>query len=209
MCEEVESSASSDPEELSLFSPSRSAYVSGWDDDVEGIEVDSNPHSDPHKESLWAAENNKLELVKSLVEKDYSLLQSTDSDGYTPLHRASYNHHHHIVRYLLTKGADVCARTNDGWQPLHSACRWNSYRCASLLLDAGADINALSNGGQTPLHLAASHSNAVETLKLLLFRHDLNPTLRNASGDTAEEIARRSGSISYLFQLVDPSINII
>ena len=43
--------------------------------------------------TLWAAENGKLEVLREMVDKDSSLLHCRDSDGYSPLHRASYNGH--------------------------------------------------------------------------------------------------------------------
>ena len=79
---------------------------------------------DPKELILRAAEKGRVDLVDYSLDKDISLLRSTDADGYTPLHRACYNGHEEVVRTLLRRGADVLARTSDGWQPLHNACRW-------------------------------------------------------------------------------------
>jgi hypothetical protein len=51
----------------------------------------------PSKKILWAAENNKLDVVKELLNSDSSLTGTKDNDGYTPLHRASYNGHTDMV----------------------------------------------------------------------------------------------------------------
>lgn len=88
-----------------------------------------------------------MENLKSLIDSNPSLIQTTDKDGYTPLHRACYNDNLEIVDYLLIKGADVSAKTNMLWQPLHSCCQWNRKECALRLMQNGADVNAMSEGG--------------------------------------------------------------
>lgn len=128
--------------------------VSGWDDDAEGIEEERNPVESPAKEILWASENGKLSVVERLILGDPTLIHAKDKDGYTPLHRACYNGHDHIVDFLLRHGANISAETEDGWQPLHSACKWNNARCVAKLLEHGADPNAASKGdASTPSSL--------------------------------------------------------
>ena len=53
---------------------------------------------DPRKKILWAAENNMMETVKELLDIQPDLIHSQDGDGYTPLHRACYNGHIHMVK---------------------------------------------------------------------------------------------------------------
>ncbi|KAJ8880484.1 hypothetical protein PR048_016954, partial [Dryococelus australis] len=163
----------------------------------------------PDREILWAAETGNLSVVERLLETDLQLLHVRDKDGYTPLHRACYNDHIEVVNYLLLKGANLRAQTEDGWQPFHSSCMWNNYRCVAKLLDHGTDINATSKGvkklahvpGQTPLHLAASNSQAKETLQLLLMHPHIKADIRNASNETAGNIALRSSKHFRLFEM--------
>ena len=157
---------------------------------------------------LKAAQMGVLELVKELHELcGDDILSIRDEDEYTPLHRASYNGHTDVVEYLLHSGADVEARTIDGWQPIHCACRWNKVQTAALLLQNGALINSKTNGGQTPLHLAASNDRAKATLELLLRHRDLDPSQLNGQSETALQLAERNGRFSYLFLMVDESID--
>lgn len=60
---------------------------------------------------MWAAENDHLDIVKALIEEDNSLINSKDGDGYSPLHRASYNGHTEIinVRKLCTFVGSITA----------------------------------------------------------------------------------------------------
>ncbi|XP_046662086.1 ankyrin repeat domain-containing protein 49-like isoform X2 [Homalodisca vitripennis] len=182
----------------------RSSYVSGWDDDTEGVDEELNPHGSPNTEILWAAENGKTENILKLINENPSIVHVRDKDGYTPLHRASYNNHVDAVEILIQNGANIAAKTEDGWQPLHSACKWNNVKCVAKLLAYGADINALSVGDITPLHLAASNSYAKEVLELLLMHHEIKPDIKNQSNETAFEIAKRSGPHYKLFEIIEP-----
>lgn len=148
------------------------------------------------KKILLAAEKGKLLELTNILNLDNKLIDYTDSDGYTALHRASYGGHRDCVKYLLKRGANLKAKTTDGWTPLHCAARWNNIDVAECLLEKGADINAKSSGGNTPLHLAASngrYSLTCDLVQLLLFHPDCDYKIRNDSGDTAFDVAKRSG----------------
>ncbi|XP_040278417.1 ankyrin repeat domain-containing protein 49-like [Bufo bufo] len=158
---------------------------------------------DNHKELiLFAAENNRVSSHRRILSLHPDLVNVTDEDNYTPLHRASYNGHLAIVRELIAKGADVHTVTVDGWTPLHSACKWNNA-VASFLLQNGADINAQTKGSLTPLHLAAANRDCCQLLELLLMNRYIKPQLTNKLGETAYEIARRTDMYHYLFEMAD------
>lgn len=108
---------------------------------------------------------------------------------------------------LLRAGVSIAARTVDGWTPLHSACRWNHVECAEILIDGGCDVNSTTNSGQTPLHVAAANPQARETLQMLLMNPLVKPLLTNSNGETAKDIAMRSGPYEYLFEVTDPVLN--
>lgn len=73
---------------------------------------------------LKAAEKGKKDLVINMLQKDGTLICCKDSDGYTALHRSSYNGHVETVKILLENGADIASKTENNWEPLHCACRW-------------------------------------------------------------------------------------
>lgn len=145
--------------------------VSGWEDDLNDINKEKNPHGTlysskynvcllcrlyfletPQKEILWAAEKGKLDKIKELLAQDLTLINVVDDDGYTPLHRACYGNFVDVVDYLLEKGADISHKTQTQWQPLHSCCHWNNKECAIRLIQHGADVNATSEGGIAVLY---------------------------------------------------------
>lgn len=51
----------------------------------------------PDKKILWASENGKFSVVERLIFADPTVIHAKDKDGYTPLHRACYNDHEHVV----------------------------------------------------------------------------------------------------------------
>ncbi|XP_062612984.1 poly [ADP-ribose] polymerase tankyrase-2-like isoform X1 [Saccostrea cucullata] len=177
-------------------------FQSFWELDEQGVEEESEEEiqKDPKKKILWAAENNYLDIAKSLLEEDPSLVNSRDSDLYTPLHRACYNGHTGMVKFLIDHNADIEAQTEDGWHPIHSAARWNQAEVISVLLERGADINARTNSGLTPLHLASSEKENGEAISLLLSNCNLNTEIRNSLGETAEDICSRTSEHCKLFE---------
>lgn len=96
---------------------------------IEEETLDKEPSPEP-EQLLKSSEKGIVDHVVSILDKEPSLVNCKDSDGYTPLHRASYNGHVNVVRILLQRGADVDSKTEDGWQPLHCACRWG--KCIAL-----------------------------------------------------------------------------
>jgi len=87
------------------------------------------------------------------------------SDGFTPLHEAAKDGDVSEVKELLSKGAEVNAKTTGGFTPLHYAAWKGHLDVVKELLAKGAEVDAKSNGGYTPLHYAASD---VEVVKMLL-----------------------------------------
>ncbi|XP_034016505.1 ankyrin repeat domain-containing protein 49 [Thalassophryne amazonica] len=163
---------------------------------------------------LWAAENNRLSSVCWAVNVDPLIVDWCDEDRYTALHRAAYNGHVGVVAALVAAGANINSRTVDGWTPLHSACRWNQVRVTCFLLQHGTELNAQTNGGLSALHLAASHTSsskmeAAHLLELLLSQRHLKAGLHSISGETASELARRTGPHHYLFEIVRQYVSVL
>lgn len=101
----------------------------------------------PGERLLQAAEEGRLEAVEQLLLDLPDLINYSDNDGYTALHRACYEDKLEVAQILIANGAEVNAKTDESWTPLHSACHWNAFRCVRLLLENGADVNAQTEGG--------------------------------------------------------------
>lgn len=57
---------------------------------------------DPGSRLLRAAEHNQIEIINELLSADPSLVHTTDTDGYTPLHRAAYSNQMEAVKVRPT-----------------------------------------------------------------------------------------------------------
>eukprot|EP00051_Salpingoeca_urceolata_P011054 m.135968 g.135968 ORF g.135968 m.135968 type:complete len:1880 (+) comp16965_c1_seq4:890-6529(+) len=74
-----------------------------------------------------------------------------------------------VVRWLLSKGADVAPQDFSGYSALAHACMQGHIECAKMLLDAGADPNVISNTGISILWLTVS-TRKYEIVPLLVER---------------------------------------
>ena len=70
-------------------------------------------------------------------------------NGQSPLYVACQRQHLHLVRLLLSVGANPNGARPDKEAPLHVACQEGSSGAVDLLLKAGADITAKRANGQT------------------------------------------------------------
>eukprot|EP00117_Sycon_ciliatum_P018944 scpid20226/ scgid17333/ Ankyrin repeat domain-containing protein 49; Fetal globin-inducing factor len=163
----------------------------------------------PGELALRAAEHGQTEVLRSLIKEHPIVVHTTDSDQYTPLHRACYGGHVECACILLQAGADPNALTCESWTPLHSACRWNKWQCAKLLLQNGVDINRASSGGQTALHLAATTRQVDhDLLAVMLSDQRLDASIRNSLGETAKTLANRESYYANMLEAVDDCLDV-
>ncbi|KAI6170522.1 Suppressor of tumorigenicity 14 protein-like protein [Aphelenchoides bicaudatus] len=145
-----------------------------------------------------ASQEDKYEVVKTLIKKNPSLVNATDKFKAIPLHAAAFNGHCDIVKLLLSNGADVNALTrfgnDDSTDPpsvsaLYAAALNGSVECVRILLDKGANINIKTSEGLTALHIASQEGH-YDVVKLLVERGaDVNN--QNNKGFTALHYASR------------------
>jgi uncharacterized protein len=115
------------------------------------------------------------------------------SDGFTPLHLASYFGNDTMARLLLENGADpnAVSRNAMALRPLHSASAARNFGIVAMLLKRGADVNARQHGGWTALHSAASHGDL--PLVELLIENGADPGLASDDGKTSIDMALDRG----------------
>lgn len=105
--------------------------------------------------------------VEAMLDADPSLLNHNERNGPTPLGFAVTAGNHEMMRMLISRGADVNARSEyDGDAPLHDAVMWDDVEAIKILLNSSADIQARNTCDETPLHYAAwqDESNAATLL---------------------------------------------
>ena len=94
-----------------------------------------------------------FDLIRFLVEKHCTDVNTKDDIRDTPLHYACQCCLLDLIKILIDLGADVNAKRNNGWTPLHDVCRSFHLDNAEYLVDHGADVNAKTKDGRTPLQI--------------------------------------------------------
>jgi ankyrin repeat protein len=137
--------------------------------------------------------------VPSIVEdvlKSHPVVNAQDKNGRTALMESVSQYHYghesseidraEVVRLLLQAGADPNITDEEGNTALIDAA-WDAD-AVLLLIRAGANLNAQSKKGYTPLINCAEP----EVARVLL-AHGADPSIRDADGKTALELARQYG----------------
>lgn len=71
-------------------------------------------------DNIWvAAADNKIDLVKSHIESGKYTPNSSDPNGFTPIHAAASYGNIELLKYLLTNGGNPNIQDSDGDTPLH------------------------------------------------------------------------------------------
>lgn len=116
--------------------------------------------------------------------------------GETPLQAASSNGHASVVAELLNAGVNVANTGRDVRQPsaLHLAAGNGRTEVVRMLIASGAAVNARDAEGNTPLHAALDlFFVGPEAIHELLRHPQIDTTVRNESGDTPLDLARKRG----------------
>ena len=149
-----------------------------------------------------------LDLVRKLLDKDPSLVRARDENSSTPLHLVvDKDEAAQLITLLLSKGADVNAKTDSAMTPLHFAVISNKIESIKLLLANKANVKAAGFEGDTPLHLVESK----EAAEILLasgadmeaigssFRTPLlKQIMRTAPVEVIEFLISRNANVSAL-----------
>ena len=123
--------------------------------------------------------------------------------GSTTLHSAVWLRSAEIVKFLVSKGANVHTKNAFGVTPLHNAVEIGSIDIVKFLVSQGADVNTTGLNDWTPLHLALRHD-LNEIAEFLVFNGaDVNArTHGNTLLHNAVQNARQSGSVNIVKFLV-------
>ena len=132
-----------------------------------------------------AAAKGQTDELRSLVEKDPSLVNTHSPEGFTPLGLAAFFGHPETVQALLTAGADPNLTSQESMKmpPLGSAMAVQRNDIARILIEHGADVNGKAVNDLTALHTAAARGN-LEAAKLLL-DHGANINAVSTDGKSA------------------------
>ncbi|XP_053692660.1 ankyrin repeat domain-containing protein 50 [Sabethes cyaneus] len=140
---------------------------------------------------------NKLKVVKFLLEYSNADVNIPDSEGRTALHVASWQGHAEMVKLLITLGnADVNAMDLESRTPLHS-CAWQgNHEVMQLLLYYGAIPDHACKQGATALGISAQEGH--EKCVTCLLKYGANPYKSDHCGRTPIKLAAKSNRNNVL-----------
>ena len=109
-------------------------------------------------------------MAEVLLEEGASIEEKT-SVGDTPLHRACFNGKVEVVKYLISRGAEIDSHCDGEITPMLKAVRWQHFSTVEVMIEAGCDLRTKSkDAGLTPLLCAATWTNNTALVDLLLRR---------------------------------------
>ena len=162
-----------------------------------------------------ACENGNIPIARLLLDHGASA-SCLDARQEQPLHVVPSQHVRidtsELIGLLVSRGADINARTRAGETPLHLSCKYDNTVNFRALLAHGADPNLFCGGGRTAFHiLAEAVANSgheykrVATIFRLLQNHGADINSEDKFGDTPLHIvAKRSHLASanfWMYQL--------
>ncbi|KAH8406656.1 hypothetical protein KR222_001949 [Zaprionus bogoriensis] len=139
---------------------------------------------------------NKLDIVKYLLDMTNVDVNIPDSEGRTALHVAAWQGHADMVKTLIEAGADVNSMDLEARTPLHS-CAWQgNHDVMNILLYYGALADHACKQGATALGISAQEGHEKCVIALLQF--GANPYKSDHCGRTPIKLAAKSSRSSIL-----------
>ncbi|WP_353279072.1 ankyrin repeat domain-containing protein [Wolbachia endosymbiont (group B) of Longitarsus flavicornis] len=116
----------------------------------------------------YAVEHNRFDVMKLLINSNAISIEAKDRNGKTPLHVAARQGCITSINLLLSKGANVTAKTNNSdwnWTPLHYAVYYNKPDAVKYLMSRGANVKIRDKKGNTPAYYAVGGHRAYDRKK--------------------------------------------
>ena len=112
--------------------------------------------------------------------------------GNTPVFELVRNWNPKIFGLLLDAGVKLNTHDAEGFNLIHYAVWDNNVDVVRILASKGVDVNAAANQGYTPLHFAIANAPRLPDPEVIesLLKAGANPSLKNKSGKTAEDLLR-------------------
>ncbi|XP_039201373.1 transient receptor potential cation channel subfamily A member 1 [Crotalus tigris] len=105
-----------------------------------------------------------IELLMSAYSGEECLINASDENKETLLHRAALFDHDEMTDYLISKGANIDSVDIEGRTPLILATSRASWKIVNLLISKGANIQLKDHLGRSFLHLTVLHPGGLQHL---------------------------------------------
>jgi len=145
--------------------------------------------------------NDNVEVVNTLINRMPILLNKKDDNGECALFIACEYNRLEVVRYLLSKGADIDQTDESGISPLCIASAEGYNKIVKLLIQNGAKVNKADDEGTTPLYVASERGH-IKVVKILIAKGAI-VNMTNNDGMTPLLIAKAYGKNKVVEYLED------
>lgn len=167
--------------------------------------------------SLRAVSGRLINLHEAARRSDYDTLKrhvqsardanKVNNEGETLLISAAEGGEEKIVRFLLSKGANINAKDQNGQTPLYRAVSAGNTAVAKLLIKRGADLRLLYGEKKETLLFAAVRIGDLDVIRELVKARPQLLTEKNVDGETALFEAVRSAQSEAARLLIELGID--
>lgn len=176
-----------------LYGPKWPRVTDHWNDPIHRIEsaldfmgYESEDEVERAKTEILI-EEHRLAILTLLLGQNLTDVNAKDGYGSSPLHSVIYedSNAHHIIRLLIERGANVCARNAKGQTPIHLACVKGSLQSVSTLVKHGAQVTDCDSDGLNAIHFSAQNRDKNILLHLVTMCPRAAVAARDKSGRNA------------------------
>lgn len=127
-----------------------------------------------------AGDYDEIEAV--LRDNDDISINYANSDGLTALHSATIDGNSKMVKYLISKGADINVQDHEGWSCLHAAASCGYVEIAKILVENNIDLLPVTSEGELAQDVAAE-----ENPKMIKYLDELYASIDTDAERSKEE----------------------
>ncbi|XP_067667459.1 serine/threonine-protein phosphatase 6 regulatory ankyrin repeat subunit A-like [Haliotis asinina] len=104
----------------------------------------------------WACRGGHVEMVKYIISKNITDINSRGRDGKTPIMAAAVKGYRQVFDLVMSKGGGALLVDTNGENVLHWACRGGHVEMVKYIISQNfTDINSRGHYGRTPIMVAA------------------------------------------------------
>ncbi|CAG9311982.1 unnamed protein product [Blepharisma stoltei] len=122
------------------------------------------------------------------------------SDGFLPLHFASFSGHLRIIKLLIEIGSELHVKNNQGLTLMHVTAQGDQPLVLAYYRELGLNIDDIDEKGGTPLHWACYMG--CETAASLLLAWGADPSKQDSEGHTPLHLATTANNTRIIRNLL-------